>query len=614
MSAIGLVVALMLAAPVQSRTVRDTSFQATIGTGSLSGIVVDDEDRPVRRAVVTLTGDQLRPSRGAITDDEGRFTLTGLPAGRFTLTVARGAYVSSAYGAKRPGRPGTGIVLSAGQAVTDLSVRLWRGAVVAGVVRDERGRPAQNVEVAAVPAKRVSTPGLLTLSNPATRTNDRGEYRIFGLLPGTYLVAAKPSTSQTPSLALAKAEIDATFAALKRRGATAVGAQSLPGSTDPPGLPIPANPPFDYAPVYFPGTPEMAGATPIELAAGQEVLGLDIPLMRMTNAVVDGLLMRHDGSPAAGAEVQMEPAFRTGPFATERPDPISTTAGPDGRFRFAKVPPGQYTLVARANINPIPPPPRPGFVSPGGREPRLWASHEMTISGADVTGLALTLVPPMTMTGRVVFDGAIAPPENLSQVMISLFPPGMLTGGQSAPVRSIAFAFPIPVNKDGTVALPNVVPGTYEFYAAGAAIQDTDWWPRSAMLNGRDLLDGYVEITPDMNLDGLVVTFTDRRTELSGTLQTASGAPASDVFVIAYAADRQYWGPRTRRVQAVRPDADGRYAISDLPPGDYYLAALTDIDENEWQDPAFLEMLVSGSLRLTLGEGQTLRQDLRVGM
>jgi hypothetical protein len=62
-------------------------MQPTAGTASISGMVIDDQDpgQPVRRAVVTLTGEGLRPRRGAITDDEGRFTIGGLPPGDYLV-------------------------------------------------------------------------------------------------------------------------------------------------------------------------------------------------------------------------------------------------------------------------------------------------------------------------------------------------------------------------------------------------------------------------------------------------------------------------------------------------------------------------------------------------
>jgi hypothetical protein len=121
---------------------RDAGLEPTIGTASISGVVVTDEaqPRPVRRAVVTLTGSELRPKRGAITDDDGRFVIGGLPAGRFTLTAARAGFVTSAYGAKRPARPGTPVVVPDGGSVADMVVRLWRGAAVSGILRDRQAR------------------------------------------------------------------------------------------------------------------------------------------------------------------------------------------------------------------------------------------------------------------------------------------------------------------------------------------------------------------------------------------------------------------------------------------------------------------------------------------
>ena len=158
---------------VQTR--RDTAAQPTIGTASIAGVVVTDETppQPVRRAIVTLTGDDLRPSRGAITDDDGRFTLSGLPAGRFILTAMRASFVTSLYGAKRAGRPGTPISLTDGQ-TQNVVVRLWRGAVIAGVLRDDTGEPVAGIPVT---AERISGSGggpALTLSNNGGVTNEPG--------------------------------------------------------------------------------------------------------------------------------------------------------------------------------------------------------------------------------------------------------------------------------------------------------------------------------------------------------------------------------------------------------------------------------------------------------
>jgi hypothetical protein len=65
-------------------------------------------------------------------------------------------------------------------------------------------------------------------------------------------------------------------------------------------------------------------------------------------------------------------------------------------------------------------------------------------------------------------------------------------------------------------------------------------------------------------------------------------------------------------VASTRPATDGTFAIRNLPPGEYHLAALTDLDPAEWQTPAFLSQLAPVALKFTLADGQHIRQDLRV--
>src|SRR5262245_51561856 len=98
-------------------------------TGTLSGVVVTDErgSAPVPRAVVTISGGGLLFERSVVTDGSGRFSFTDLPAGRFALTASKPAYVTSAYGATRPGRPGTAVTLAAGQ-TANITLQLVRGA------------------------------------------------------------------------------------------------------------------------------------------------------------------------------------------------------------------------------------------------------------------------------------------------------------------------------------------------------------------------------------------------------------------------------------------------------------------------------------------------------
>ena len=132
------------------------------------------------------------------------------------------------------------------------------------------------------------------------------------------------------------------------------------------------------------------------------------------------------------------------------------------------------------------------------------------------------------------------------------------------------------------------------------------------MLAGRDLLDVPLEMTANSaDVRDVVLTFTDRPTELSGTLQTTAGTPAAEYFILVFPADRSLWRPGQRRLRTTRPATDGAFSVRDLPPGDYFVAALTDLDP-AWQTLAFLESLAGASVRITIRDGESVRQDLRL--
>jgi len=125
-------------------------------------------------------------------------------------------------------------------------------------------------------------------------------------------------------------------------------------------------------------------------------------------------------------------------------------------------------------------------------------------------------------------------------------------------------------------------------------------------------MDVPLEVRSADDVTGMVVTLTDRSTTLTGKLQDTGGRPTSDFTVVVFPADSSYWLPQARRIQAMRPATDGRYAFSHLPPGDYRLAVVPDVEPGMWYDPAWLKAVQPQSIALSLAEGQTVTQDLRV--
>jgi hypothetical protein len=130
------------------------------------------------------------------------------------------------------------------------------------------------------------------------------------------------------------------------------------------------------------------------------------------------------------------------------------------------------------------------------------------------------------------------------------------------------------------------------------------------VIDSRDVLDFPLELGAAGPVGVAVATFSDRRPELSGTLQTAANAPAPEYFVIVFSVDRTFWRPGSRRVQSTRPGTDGQYLFRDLPPGDYLITAVPDMEASDLADVSFLDRLTAGTVKVRLDEGEKKIQDL----
>ena len=568
-------------------------------TAAISGIVVDDQEpaKFLNRAIVTVSAPELPRSRSVVTDDQGGFLIAGLPPGRYTVKAEKPAYLSAALGSKRPLRSGTALVLSGGANVSGLVVKLWRGAVVAGRVTDESGRPLRGAAVRLVRDGGASDPSLPVYSNnnfgsgppgaPGGRatTNDRGEYRIFGLEPGEYVVMATPPYEIADAASsMTDAAVDALLAQL-RQGRRVAGSSAAGAAPSESSL---------YSPTFYPGTTNLDAATIVKLAPGQEVNGLDVRAERIPVATVSGVVRTVDGSPAAGAVASLYRLSKPTRFASLRASSISAAAGPDGSFTITGVPPSPYRLTARYR-----PRGAPLSTPTGAPTAQDWAWTDLNVAGQDVGGIALTVGPGITVSGTVVFDrdeGSATPLPDLSKAQIAI---------RSVVTNSPSFTL---FERDLSFTISGGIPDSYQLliFPNGA---DPAWVVRSAMSEGKDLLDGPADFGAKTNV---TLTFTTRRSELSGRLRTASGAPVTDVFVIAFTTDQRLWGIETRRVQATRPAADGAFSFKDLPAGEYFLGALLDVDQGDWLRPGFLDGVVGAAVRVKLIDGQKVVQDLQI--
>jgi hypothetical protein len=569
--------------------------------------------QPVRRAIVTIGGGS-EPGQSVVTDDRGRFEFVGLEAGRIVLNASKPGYVTTAFGAKGPGRPGTPIALGGGDALADLRIVLARGGVITGTVRDGSGEPAPDVLVTIVRVSPLSGPPLARGAAEPIATDDLGVYRVFGLPPGEYVVAAQNPILRLEAQAPTRAEVDAELRALGQRSVVSI---SVPAATAPAAGP---NRPLAYAPVFHPGTAVADQASVITLAAGTVADGVDIALTPVPASAIDGVVVAPGGQIANVALSLMPHGLALS--GMRGVSPTLSDYSEAGRFRFSQVAPGTYTLLARSTTRTVRTTETGTRVLvvadalPAGEV--LWGSVTVTLSGDDIT-LSLPLRPALTMRGRVVFDATTRPPpSNLGQVQLTMVP--ALNPDEGDRLAAAGFHFNGPpragisgtVNADGTFEIRGLTPGRYTLDAIvpGGSASDA-WWMQSAMADGKDLLD-VPNIIGEADPPPVVVTFSDRRAALWGVLQSQTGLAAADVVVVAFPADRVLWRADSRRARAARPGTDGRFSFADIPPGDYLLAALANLDEEDWRRPAFLEQIAPSGVRVTIGVGERTRQDVRI--
>jgi hypothetical protein len=81
--------------------------------------------------------------------------------------------------------------------------------------------------------------------------------------------------------------------------------------------------------------------------------------------------------------------------------------------------------------------------------------------------------------------------------------------------------------------------------------------------------------------------------------------------VIIFSTDPQYWRSQSRRIATSRTGVDGAYHLRSLPPGDYQILAVDDVETGEWYDPAYLQKALETSTRVSLGEGEQKTLDLK---
>jgi hypothetical protein len=274
---------------------RDTALQT--GTAVIRGrVLVDGTDHPLPRTQIRATSDKSQ-TFDANTDGDGRYHLTLLPAGLYTVSASRPNYVAHVFGQKRQGGAGTRIEVAEGQTIAAIDFNLMRAGVITGRVVDELGDPVTDIQVAPVRPQFINGARQMMPAGRGGTTNDLGEFRIFGLAPGRYYIAAV------------------------YRGFSSGDSDDRSG----------------YGPTYYPGTGNTAQAQRIAIAAGQTVGGINFTLLPVRTVRVSGIVHDARGRPLSGGFINtFTRSFMGGGNSAQ--------IRPDGKFTISGLTPGDYAL------------------------------------------------------------------------------------------------------------------------------------------------------------------------------------------------------------------------------------------------------------------------------
>lgn len=133
---------------------------------------------------------------------------------------------------------------------------------------------------------------------------------------------------------------------------------------------------------------------------------------------------------------------------------------------------------------------------------------------------------------------------------------------------------------------------------------------KSVYVDGRDVTDLPLEVKGD-NVSSINVIFTDKISSLAGAVRDARGNGVGNVSVIAFPSDPKLWSPQSRHIMTARTDATGAYRLTAVPPGDYFVAAVEDVEPGEWFDPEFLDQIKDEATKVKVDEGEQKTQDLK---
>jgi Carboxypeptidase regulatory-like domain/Polysaccharide lyase family 4, domain II len=477
---------------------------------SVDGTVVNSvTGAPILRAHVSVIG--LNDSVLADSDVSGKWSAQNTTCGTVTIAANRPGFLRFVKN--------TNLSLVANTPLHGVELKLAPQAVLTGHVLDDQGDPILGAQISLMTSRVINGVRGIQASTSAN-TNDLGEYRFSGLAAGKYILCANAG------------------------GGTVVANGTRPYS----GKCYPG-------PVY-----SDAGATStMDVAAGYEGR-VDFTLTELTTVRVSGVLSGKQDPGYSG--VNLVPRTQIARMAMGLASPVK----PDGTFSIRGVPPGSYTLTARANDS-----------------DSMTARMPLEVGGADIEGIQLHLEPMFKVAGSVKILSTTGRNIEKPQYSILLRSPERVYGSGQTTWNDNRTAFTI----------SEVEPGNYRLELSPPA----PFYLKIATLSGRDMMRS--EIAIGQGAGNIEIVISDDGGVVEGDVSGDDGVAAAWIFL-----ERD--GAPSRNVIT---DANGHFKIATVPPGDYKVYAWDDNNNVEYANPEWMQRNGKG-VSVTVDSGQTAQVKL----
>jgi hypothetical protein len=460
--------------------------------------------------------------------------------------------------------------------------------VVAGHVFDETGDPMPGASVRVMRYQYAQGERQLVPAG-TSQTDDEGAFRVWGLNPGDYYVSAVTRNFDFGGRGAAGGRGGGPGGG---RGGPAAGRAGGRGGAGRAGFVDPVLPGSTgedetekaYAPTYYPGVGSINEARPITVGVGQQLLDINFNLLLVRTARITGIVTNPDGSATSSGQVNLTPEVTGVGGRGQLAVTFNSRIDWDGKFVLNNVPPGRYVLRARGNDTATP----------------QYAAQPLAVgSSGDISDVTVILYPSASVTGTVTFEGGQGP--DVTQVRI--------TAPSAEDATAIGANPNGRVDKDGKFTLNGVPAGLHWIRSGGGA---RGWSLKSVIVDGLDVVDTPIALRSGQTLQNVSVMFTNKVSEINGTVTDTRGNPLTDFTVLAFPTESLLWRPLARQIATARPDQNGKFQMRSLPPGDYYLATVDPAEQGEWFEPAFLEEHRIGAARISLGEGAVQTHDFKI--